>query len=574
MGTYCKVEMKFTDVTALSDATVSSEDNQSIGDLSIFDRQADQSDYGTLELNQYVLDGSKRIIDDPKDIAFWSENMSAEDCTFEENPKITIHFTGQHSSSGLTFYFEDEYPEEMKVVWYTLDGVKLYEKVLCPKGLVFVCDQQVQNYGKIEIEFVKTKLPKHYIKLQYILYGRYIVWNRDKVQSALVQEDIDMTSATLSINEADITIVDAENDFDIGNEDGAWKSIQKNQEVTLSEYMDGTFRKMGTFFVNDFSFSGNVAKFELIDSVGLLDKYTFYEGRIYVNVRADIILKSIFDAAGITKYEIAEDVGAVMLTGYLGIQNCRDALQKVCFACGAVADDSRSDTIRIYYPDRYVSSEVGTNRKLNGSTIISLDEYVSGVSVEYTRYALEDGASEIYKDVLPVGNTKIVFADPYQPESIVASMGELLVVKTNYLIIRVDAAGQCTITGKKYGSTSFSYQKSVEHIDAGETENIKTFTGCTLYSAAMMQKQAERLLNYYALRKKVDMRYLVDLEQSGKWVNIRSMYGGIATSLIESQNIDLSGGFIATANCRGYSELTTDLFYAGQELYAEGDVII
>ena len=52
------------------------------------------------------------------------------------------------------------------------------------------------------------------------------------------------------------------------------------------------------------------------------------------------------------------------------------------------------------------------------------------------------------------------------------------------------------------------------------------------------------------------------------------MYGGIATSLIESQNIDLSGGFIATASCRGYSEFTTDLFYAGQELYAEGDVII
>lgn len=31
MGTYCKVEMKFTDVTALSDAEVSTEDNQSIG---------------------------------------------------------------------------------------------------------------------------------------------------------------------------------------------------------------------------------------------------------------------------------------------------------------------------------------------------------------------------------------------------------------------------------------------------------------------------------------------------------------------------------------------------------------
>ncbi len=331
---------------------------------------------------------------------------------------------------------------------------------------------------------------------------------------------------------------------------------------------------MGTFYINDFSFSGNISKFELVDSIGLMDKYTFYDGRIYENERAESILKTIFAAAGITKYVIAKEVGDVRLSGFLGIQKCREALQRVCFACGAVADDSRSDTIRVFCPDRYVSSEVGTNRKFNGGTIISLDEYVSGVSVEYTKYTLEQSASEIYKDVLPVGETKITFSDPYQPESIAVSVGEVLEVKTNYLIIDMANAGQCTITGRKYAGSTFSYQKNVERIEAGEVENIKSFTGSTLYSADLMQEHAERLLNYYALRKKVSMRYLVDLEQAGKWVNIHSMFGNIATSLIESQSIDLTGGFIGTATCRGYSALITDLYYAGQELYAGEDVII
>lgn len=394
------------------------------------------------------------------------------------------------------------------------------------------------------------------------------------IQTATVQEDIDLTSATLSINEADVSIVDVNNDFDVGNENGAWKSVQKNQEVTLSEYKDESVRPMGTFYINDFSFSGNISKFELVDSIGLMDKYTFYDGRIYENERAESILKTIFAAAGITKYVIAKEVGDVRLSGFLGIQKCREALQRVCFACGAVADDSRSDTIRVFYPDRYVSSEVGTNRKFNGGTIISLDEYVSGVSVEYTKYTLEQSASEIYKDVLPVGETKITFSDPYQPESIAVSVGEVLEVKTNYLIIDMANAGQCTITGRKYAGSTFSYQKNVERIEAGEVENIKSFTGSTLYSADLMQEHAERLLNYYALRKKVSMRYLVDLEQAGKWVNIHSMFGNIATSLIESQSIDLTGGFIGTATCRGYSALITDLYYAGQELYAGEDVII
>lgn len=186
----------------------------------------------------------------------------------------------------------------------------------------------------------------------------------------------------------------------------------------------------------------------------------------------------------------------------------------------------------------------------------------------------EKTRSEIYKDVLPVGETKITFSDPYQPESIAVSVGEVLEVKTNYLIIDMANAGQCTITGRKYAGSTFSYQKNVERIEAGEVENIKSFTGSTLYSADLMQEHAERLLNYYALRKKVSMRYLVDLEQAGKWVNIHSMFGNIATSLIESQSIDLTGGFIGTATCRGYSALITDLYYAGQELYAGEDVII
>lgn len=574
MGTYCKVEMKFIDVTALADATVTTDSNQSIGNTAIFSHQIAQADYGTLELNQFVLDGSKKLLNEPKDIAYWSDTLSNNDGLFEEIPKVTINFSNQHSSSGLTFYFEDEHPAEMRVTWYTKDNIKLDSQLYNVDGLIFVCKHQVQNYGKIVVEFIRTTFPNRYVKLQYILYGRYILWDKDMIQTATVQEDIDLTSETLSINEADISIVDANNDFDIGNEDGAWKSVQKNQEVTLTEFNDDKAIPMGTFFINDFSFSNNVAKFEVIDSVGLMDKYTFYDGKVYENVKADTILKSIFSAAGITKYSISEDVGNVLLSGYLGIQKCREALQKVCFACGAVADDSRSDTIRVFYPDRYVSSEVGTNRKFNGGTIISLDEYVSGVSVEYNRYTLETDASEIYKDVLPAGTTKITFSDPYQPASITSSAGELIEKKTNYLVIKMKEAGQCIITGKKYSATTFSYQKNVERMDSGEVENIKTFTGCTLYSASLMPEHAERMLNYYSLRKKVNMRYMVELEQAGKWVNVHSVTGNIATSLIENQSIDLTGGFIGTAVCRGYSALTTDWYYAGQELYAEGNVII
>lgn len=575
MRTYCRAEMKFIDVTALADASVTTDDNQGIGSIELFAEQTEQKSYGTFELNQFVLDGSKSVLtENPKDIAFWNDALSKEDCTFETDPKITVTFQEQHTSAAITLYFEDEPPAELKITWYTIAGTKLITETFYPDSLIYVCNNQVQNYGKIEIEFVRTSFPQRYIKLQYILYGKYIVLDKDMIQTAKVQEDIDVTSASLSINEADISIVDMNNDFDAENENGAWNSVQKTQEVTLSEFNNGNMIPMGTFFIDDFSFSKNIAKFKLVDVVGLLDKYTFYEGQVYNNVRAGVILNAIFATAGIKKYVIDEEVGNTLLSGYLAIQTCRKALQQVCFACGAVADDSRSDTIKVYKPDRYVKSTVGTDRKFNGNTKVSLEKYISGVNIEMKNYALEEKNSDIYKKTLPAGDTKITFSSPYLPSSITASVGTLKEVKTNYLIINMPDAGQCHITGIKYANTTFSYEKRVDKIEAGETENIKKYSGCTIYNADILPDIAAYLLDYHALRKKVGMKYLVDLEQVGNWANINSIGGKTSTTLIESQTLDLTGGFIATATCRGYSVVVTENYFAGVELYTGGDVLI
>lgn len=568
MRTYCKAEMKFIDVTALADASPSTEDNQSLGNVELFEAEHRQAEYGTTELNQFVLSGDKTILPDaPEDIAFWSDAQSKEDCTFESNPKVTVQFTAQHSSAGITLYFADDYPAELMITWYTVTGIKLISKTFYPDSLVYVCDNPVQNYGRIELEFIRTSYPKRYIKLQYILYGKYIVWDKDMIQSGKVQEDIDVTSATIPINTANISIVDVQNDFDIGNENGAWKSVQKTQEVTLSEYRNGDMIPIGAFYVDDFSFSKNIASFKLIDGVGLMDKYTFYGGRIYENEIAGAILQAVFAAAGITKYSISDEVAEICLSGYLGIQTCRKALQRVCFACGAVADDSRSDTIRVYKPDKYVSATVGTDRKFNGCTKVSLDKYISGISIECKKYSLEDKDTEIYKDTLQSGDTKLTFTDPYLPSSVTVSAGAIKEVKTNYIVVSMAETGQCTIVGRKYASNAYTYHKDVDMLSAGETENKKKYNGCTLYNTDLICDVAENLLKYYAMQKKLDMKYLQDKEQVGNWVNVREIGGHMATTLIESQSVDLTGGYIATAKCRGYSVVTKDPAYTG-EIYA------
>ena len=312
----------------------------------------------------------------------------------------------------------------------------------------------------------------------------------------------------------------------------------------------------------------------MIDKIGLMDKYTYYDGEIYKARKAGIILESIFASAGITKYSIEEEVYNTLLDGYLEIQTCREALQMVCFACGALASDSRSDSVKVYKPDRYVKYTVGPDRKFNGNTSVSLDGYVSGVSIERSVYTLEDKDSEIYNDYLPKGLNRITFSEPYQIASITVTGGTAKTVRTNYIEVQMSKAGTCTITGKKYADAKVAYQENVTHLEAGESESVKSFGTITLYNLKNLPDIAKRLLDYYSLRKKIDMKFLLDLEEVGNWINVTDTSGNTSTTLIESQTIDLTGGFIATASCRGYSVVVTENYYAGTELYAGGGGII
>ncbi len=573
--TYAIAKMKFIDVSALSDAAISTTDNQSIGNIGLFQQENEQDPYGTLELNQFVLDGSKSILPEaPADIAFWSEEKSSADTIFSTHPEIEISFTQQHSSAGITLYFADDYPTEIVITWYTISGTKIDSKTFNPDSMIYVCRNQVENYGKIVIEFVRTRLPERYVKLQYILYGLDLSWEDDVVQKAKVQEEVDLTSGTLSVNTADISILDEENDFDIGNMNGAWKSVQKGQEVSLIEYKNGNEIPAGKFFIDKSSFKDNVASFSLTDRIGLMDKYTFYDGEVYDNVLAGVILESIFSCAGVEKYVIEESIYKILLSGYLGIQTCRTALQRVCFACGAIADDSRSDTVKVYKPYRYVKATIGTDRKFSGGTKVTLDEYVSGVSIECKRYALETESTEIYNNVLPAGDTKIEFSEPYLASSITVSAGTIKEVKTNYIVVEMPNSGTCLISGRKYASSSFSYQKNVQYIAAGETENVKKYGPCTIHSVELLPDNAQYLLDYHALRKKLNMKYLLDTERSGNWVNVNDRERRISTTIIEKQTLDLTGGFIAQATCRGYSIVVTENYFTGTELYAGGGALL
>ena len=127
--------------------------------------------------------------------------------------------------------------------------------------------------------------------------------------------------------------------------------------------------------------------------------------------------------------------------------------------------------------------------------------------------------------------------------------------------------GTCVITGQTYKANTFTYLKSVPYIESGETETVKKFSGETLCNTELLPNIAQSLLDYYSLRKKVSMKYLIGNEQVGNWISIVDINNNYAISLVEKQTIDLTGGFISAATCRGYSAKVKSSQFTGQKLY-------
>lgn len=563
--TNCKVHMEFTDTTAVADGSVSTENNFIYGKTDLFKVKQDYPTYAYMDLNQFVLDGTQRILTEGVQLPFVSNQISGSGCEFGIIPTVWVEFATKHTSAGLTLYFGQDYPSEIKLTWYDLVGVKITDASFYPNEKIYFCHKQVENYGKVKIEFIRSRLPEQRVELYYIKYGSEIWWNEENIQKANIHEEVDCTGATIPINTADISIVDSENSFDLHNQEGTWKSIQKKQEVQIWEELDNKEINAGTMFIDTWSSKGNVVSFSLIDRLGVMDKTKFYKGRIYEDEAAGDIIDEIMVSAGVEDYDVAEEIRAMKLTGHLGICSHKEALQQVAFACGAVVDCGRSARVKVFLPDRFADTVVGPERKFE--TLTRLDTYVSGVSITYNTFKLADKENEIYKDTLIKGDNRIEFSEPYQPESLAASSGSIVEANTNYMVVRMAADALCIVTGTKYESTEVTYSISKAQIDAGEEENTLTFSGCTLMNAERVRTIAEKLLDYYQLRQIVQVEYILQDEKTGDWVNLRDTEGRMVVSGITSQDIDLTGGFIATAICRGYSKVVTANVYVG-EIYS------
>lgn len=570
MKTEFFVDYNLYDTTAIKDGTPESTTNAAFADIDLLKENPDAGVYATLERNFFVLDGGREEFPDtPDDLAYFSAGQSGDTGEFAQGQSVTVQFTENHTSIGITLHFLEEYPLELKIEWYDLGGAKMAEATYYPDSLDCFCENQVEEYGKIVITFVET-LPRHNVKLQYIEYGTMITWGSDAVTSGKLTNDTDPISDKIKTDKLTFDFIDRNEEFNIGNISGLHKTFQKRQKMLPYEVIDGARMPLGVFFLDSNSTTKNVSKMSAIDYKGMLSNTDFKDGQIYEGVKAGLIIDAIMDTAGISDYIVDDETYNTLLYGTLKIQTCQKALREVLFACGSTVNTAMRENLEIHKSNRLISAKIERSRKF--STTLQTDHYVSDVNVKYTTWTLSSEVSQITKGTYGVGVHTIQLSNP--AANMTTNVGTIIKQSPYYVELQIDteARAEVIISGQKYVGEELAVLSSIENIKSGEVRSTKTFTGTLLdYEAA--QRVADSILDYYQLQQIIQTRHISKGEKTGDWIEVENTLVGRGNfvACIESLSTDLTGGFLGTAKYRGYYKLLSDYYYA-DEIYADEEV--
>lgn len=576
MRTNTRVEFGLYDVTARGDSAPSCTTAKPFCNLGrdlLLESVPSQNKYGTLESEQWLMDGSFSFFPEVPEQYFWglwSTTQSDKNGVFADPPVLDITFTQDHSSSGLTLHFyipTDDWASRIKIQWFSQDGGLISTALFYPDAVDYYCAKKVENYRRIRIHFLETNRPGRYLKLAGIDYGVYLHFSGHEIVEAHVLEECDPLSSEISINTLNVSLYNKEGRFSILNPEGYFDVLQHKQKFTVWEDVKQDARStgsvsycMGTFYLSDWSNSGDtLADFSAVDAIGLLDGAPF-DGGIY-NTTAAELAEAILTGYS---YTLDGSLAAERVQGYIAAGTRRGALQQLAFAIGAVVDCSRGELIRIAPAPSKASGMINYDRKLQDGSKVTLNPLITAVAVTAHRYLPGETTEELYRDTLDPGIYRVTFNAPAVVDSLTVTGAELTESGVNLCTLTVAKAGEVCVTGRKYTDSTVVLRRTAANLPPNAQDNELTVTDATLVGPGRAEAVAVRVLEHYAQRYEQNFSMVAGDEKLADRLIIQSFGGEMVRGVLTKLEFDLTGGFLADAKVIGRRLTSNAGAYAGE----------
>lgn len=440
----------------------------------------------SLERNRWLLDGAARQYYKDSEIAFWSTEISGNDCKFSSDPVISISFSQQFSSTGVSIVFDDandEWCDQINVKWYQGAELKA-DQDFKPDGTQYFCSKRVESYDKIVVTLKKTFLPHRRAKVNRIVFGVLRSFGMDQLRNATITNQMNESSIELPVSTFRWTL-DSLDDVDY--------LFQLKQPVEVQN--DG--KTLGVYYISGSNRnSKQVYQIDCKDALGVLDD-TPFSGNAYLDgISAKTLLETLCSPFHV---EYADDIADTTLKGIIQSGTMRAAIQQVIFAWGVCLATDGGDKIRVFHLPE-TATEIQKDRTFP-DTVIKTDSIVTKVTVVAHTYAeSSDGAYEV--------------------------------------------------AGKKYADTETEYSVSNPDVVSTDKINAKSIKSATLVSTDIGQETAQRVYDYYLRRNTTTARIVYAGEKLGECVSIYTPWGAIGTGILNKMSVTLSNTVIYKAETK------------------------
>lgn len=564
MITNPKVTIDLINQNLQSRITWTSSENQSFGNLSLLNVPNKLSpDFSTFELNETVLDNT--IGYEIKNIAFMSTSISNENCSFGQ-VWVQGEFDTEVDFYDATLNFGINFPRHIQIAYIDINDSVIdsddFDNI--DSGTFHITRAQV-GVKKILIEFLQSYAPYQYAHLQEFIIGDNIVFDKNTITDLKINETTDSISNTLEIDTASLEVYAKQGDNDIFNSSNIKYFIKKNQKMKFEvEITDNNITKnifLGYYYCKEITlYENGKIRIECYSLLGIMDKVIYGASPFSENntTGADFI-NTIFTVLAIRiggnatdYYEIDATalpvVNQNIVSGYIPVVSCREALHHICFVLGLCVLDNRNEKILIKKINNYYISQrtIKPDEIVNNVEFENIEE-VKSLKVNINKFKESDSVELVAKIT---DENMFVFNSPIDESTLTFTPNVGFEAYTASTAIRLEYYNQpfeVEISAKQY---SINKDESIiaKILNTDNYGPELTLMDSPLITKSNGEKIVYRWLDYQkAHLLKVKLQYIVTTQQTSDIVKIFLPNNREVVGELVYQSVDVAGGMIANA---------------------------
>lgn len=457
------LQVKYLDIPEGSQeaAVVSATSGQLFGVPRQIAEGAADTPWATLEPGGWMLDGTQKLLPDaPEEIGWWSAARSGEDGNFSDPPTITISFPDPYTATGLSFLFWPSLKEwccKVQVRWYRKDTL-LADAIAYPDGANWTLSETVEGFDRIEIRLLQTNLPGQFAKLQQVQIGQVVVFLQEEIIRVRLLNEVDPSMCELSVDTMTVEIRD-KYDRKLLPQKNQRLELYRNGEPIAAQYITDSSRETREQYV-----------FTCQSAIGRLEGE--FAGGEYRQQDVKELLSQVLSGF---PYELDATFGDATVTGNLPVCTCRDALQQIAFAIGAVVLTQGDGKIRLVPPEKNVTGAFEPGSIFTGANL-TREARTAGIQITAHNYQpngedLPNTITQVDTDVtaaekgniVVVENATLVNADNvHHILQRLTDYHKLKHVLTEDVVVSGQKAGQIVRSPNPWGTVTEGYITGME----------------------------------------------------------------------------------------------------------------